>query len=1255
MSKRRKVTQITALEHAKRKSMWTGSKKIQEIEMYIFDDKLKKFKLQKIKFAPTFYKIIDEVIVNAIDHWVNFPKKVKTIKIKFDEDTGEISVYNDGPGIEVELTENVHGKEMYTVQMIASEFFAGDNLEEGEERTTGGTNGAGLKLTNAFSDFLTIYTTDKENGLYYKQKFEDRLNIIKEPKVRKITSKKTPTERKSPHTEIVFTPSYSNLGYNEGYDKDRDASNISKLIKTRAMQAAAYTTCDIHYNEEVLEIPDIQSKKKTNKNYPLEKFKAFSKMFLEENDTKESDDTLNSDDILMATTLKGLKDKDGNDLQWHICVGRSDGQARDVSLINGIWVHKGGTHVKHLQNLIVKEIKPKADALVKKVKSKFNKNHITNNLFIFMMGAIVNPDFTSQVKDELQDPIAKFKKYQFAKKDYGKIWGILESSIMLMFFDKEVDKEKNKVVRGSVRVPKSRDAKFAGHKTKYARCKMIVCEGDSAMGTVKDGITSSKTELSYDYYGTFSLQGVPMNARKQCKIFEDKKTKKQCIMRSDKLKNNERLSSYVKIMGLDYAKSYKTKAERATLRYGCVIAAVDQDEDGKGQIFGLFLNFMVLFWPELVKQGYVKRFNTPIIRAYPKSKKKYVEEFFYKSEYKNWIVRDFKGDEEAAEKQYKIKYYKGLGSHKKQEIPHMFKKFDDMICTYVLDKEGERNMEGFLGNDTSFRKKVLATPVDIEPTIGKTIPVSEQCLIDLKSFQRDNILRKLPSVVDGQVPARRKLICEARNQFGLTPGVNKEMKVNAFVNAASKNMGYEHGESSLVKTATGMGQDFEGSNHYPYLRPEGQFGTRSAGGNDAADGRYIYTKLNQRFCWQMLPKEDDFILPYVMKEGKRCEPKYYVPVLPFAIMENMQLPGTGWKIKVWARDPYQIIKNVKKMIKGKREACKPLKLFQGKINTDIVNKKGRAYSVGDYHINEDDNEVIVTELPLGVYAQQLTGEIEDDKKKKERKKKEKEAEKKGKKVVQNTWLIKDEIAEVYDHTNDEEVRIVVKFKPGELEKIQERDNDDVFDNIVKYLNLKNSLDENINMISVDDEVIEFKDYHSVVDMWFQVRKNLYADRIDRTNILLDLRIKFLENIARFASNRKKYGITDETEDEEIEAILIKHKYDTFNQALLNSPKYTEVSKLRNLIMNSTIPGQTTYKYILDLRVRDMIKRACDARIKKIKELKEQLDAILDDMGDDDLPKGGKAWLREIDELEKTIKLGFKLGWDYGEDKAKFRD
>lgn len=73
---------------------------------------------------------------------------------------------------------------------------------------------------------------------------------------------------------------------------------------------------------------------------------------------------------------------------------------------------------------------------------------------------------------------------------------------------------------------------------------------------------------------------------------------------------------------------------------------------------------------------------------------------------------------------------------------------------------------------------------------------------------------------------------------------------------------YHHGEMSLTQTIVGMAQNFVGSNNINLLMPNGQFGSRNAGGKDHASARYIFTCLN-RVTRYIYPEPDDHVLTYV--------------------------------------------------------------------------------------------------------------------------------------------------------------------------------------------------------------------------------------------------------------------------------------------------------------------------------------------------------------------------------------------------------
>ena len=58
--------------------------------------------MREVSFVPGLYKIFDEILVNAADNKQR-DKNMDTIKVTVDREKGEISVYNNGRGIPIEI------------------------------------------------------------------------------------------------------------------------------------------------------------------------------------------------------------------------------------------------------------------------------------------------------------------------------------------------------------------------------------------------------------------------------------------------------------------------------------------------------------------------------------------------------------------------------------------------------------------------------------------------------------------------------------------------------------------------------------------------------------------------------------------------------------------------------------------------------------------------------------------------------------------------------------------------------------------------------------------------------------------------------------------------------------------------------------------------------------------------------------------------------------------------------------------------
>jgi len=232
-----KYQKKTQIEHVlDRPDTYVDSIKIQEDPMDIYDDDLQKVVRRNIKFVPALYKIFDEIIVNAFDHTKTDPT-CDTIKVSIDKENNEISVFNNGRGVDVEIHPT---HKIYVPELIFGELLTSTNYDDKEERTTGGRNGYGAKLTNIFSSKFIVETVDETRHKKFYQEFSNNMSVRTKAKV-------TDYKLKS-YTQITFTPDLKRFGLTKLTD------DIVGLFKKRVFDIAGLgEKLKVYYNEKKIE------------------------------------------------------------------------------------------------------------------------------------------------------------------------------------------------------------------------------------------------------------------------------------------------------------------------------------------------------------------------------------------------------------------------------------------------------------------------------------------------------------------------------------------------------------------------------------------------------------------------------------------------------------------------------------------------------------------------------------------------------------------------------------------------------------------------------------------------------------------------------------------------------------------------------------------------------------------------------------------------------------------------------------------
>merc|ERR1719228_2283743 len=668
--------------------------------------------------------------------------------------------------------------------------------------------------------------------------------------------------------------------------------------------------------------------------------------------------------------IKGKEDETGGQLKcvyeqcgerWEVAICVSDNGHQQMSFVNSIATTKGGRHVDHVTDTVIKSI---IDNIKKKNKTGINIKpfQIKNHIWVFVNCLIVNPTFDSQTKDTMTLVAKSFgskcvlsEKFQAALTKSG----IIESVLLWSKFkadaqlkSKQSGKKTNKL-RG---IAKLEDANEAGTKNSSG-CTLILTEGDSAKTLAVAGLGV----IGRDYYGVYPLKGKLLNVREA--------NQKQIM-------ENKEITDLVKIIGLQYKKKYLSLEDMNTLRYGRMVIMTDQDQDGS-HIKGLIINFIHHNWPELLKLPFLEEFITPIVKV---TKGNQSLNFYSLPEFQEWKEST---DNFAT---WKIKYYKGLGTSTSKEAKEYFSdmirhkiKFrydgrtDDDSITLAFSKKAVEQRKEWLTTwmeEGKRRKELGLAEVYLYEKDTRAVNYQDFVNKELVLFSNMDNERSIPCLVDGLKPGQRKVLftCMKRRLD------KKEIKDAQLAGSVAEVSAYHHGEASLMGTIINLAQNFVGSNNINVLQPIGQFGTRLSGGKDSASPRYIFTQLSP-LARMVFNENDDPLLNFLTDDNQKIEPDWYIPILPMVLVNGADGIGTGWMTKIPNYNPREIVANLRRMIKGQEP--KPMIPWYKNFRGTIESLDNQKYVVNGEIASLSDTKLEITELPIKTWTNAYKEHLEE--------------------------------------------------------------------------------------------------------------------------------------------------------------------------------------------------------------------------------------------------------------------------------------
>ncbi|KAI1130516.1 DNA topoisomerase [Nemania abortiva] len=912
---------LTQLEHIlKRPDTYIGSIERAEQSMWVFNKETSQMELRKVSFVPGLYKIFDEILVNAADNKQR-DQSMTHMKIHINRAEGFISVENNGKGIPVEMHEK---EKVYVPELVFGHLLAGSNFDDNEKKTVGGRNGYGAKLCNVFSTEFTLECQDSKNGKRYKQTWRDNMS--------KMDKAKISSSKSADFVRVTFKPDWVKFGM-DGIDDDLE----SLLYRRVYDMAGTVRSVKVFLNDTYVKLG-------------FAKYcEMYAKAIARERSAEEGTEP-------PATVI--VEDIKGHP-RWEVAFAVSDGTFQQVSFVNSIATTSGGPHVNYIADQI-------CDSLLKTLSKKkkghtLKAHHIKNHIFIFVSCLIDNPAFNSQTKELMTTrPSAFGSQCKLSETFLKKIGSTDAINNIISFAEAKADKllaksDGNK--RSRISNAKLVDANLAG--TKHGpECTLILTEGDSA----KSLAVAGRAILDPDRYGVFPLRGKMLNVRDAS---------------IEQISKNQEIQNIKQFLGLKHKQTY---TDVKGLRYGHLMIMADQDHDGS-HIKGLLINFLQVQYPSLLKiPDFFQEFITPIVKVWqgPNPKKPLrLKSFFTQPQYEEW-----KESHKLELKRWHSKYFKGLGTSSNEDAQVYFNDLERHRKHFETMKSEETELLelAFSKKKADARKEWLGNFVPgtyfDHGAVGK-VTYDDFVNKELILFSMADNMRSIPSIIDGLKPGQRKVIyaCFKRNLV-------KDKKVIELAGYVSEQTAYHHGEISLQQTIIGLAQNFVGSNNVNYLEPSGNFGSRLAGGSDAASARYIHTRLSP-FARRAFSSLDEPILEHLDEDGRKIEPKNYVPILPTVLVNGADGIGTGWSTSIPNYHPMDIIRNLKRRM-GRMDGDdeKPFETmtpwFRGWKGTAQPAEANRYQFNGiAYRDEKNPNEVVITELPIRMWTDDFKAKLED--------------------------------------------------------------------------------------------------------------------------------------------------------------------------------------------------------------------------------------------------------------------------------------
>jgi DNA topoisomerase-2 len=336
---------------------------------------------------------------------------------------------------------------------------------------------------------------------------------------------------------------------------------------------------------------------------------------------------------------------------------------------------------------------------------------------------------------------------------------------------------------------------------------------------------------------------------------------------------------------------------------------------------------------------------------------------------------------------------------------------------------------------------------------------------------------------------------------------------------------------------------------------------------------------------------DDRILEYKNDDGTIVEPEFYVPIIPFCLINGISGIGTGFSCEIPPYNPTDIIT----YLKTKLSESVPLNTTTTEFIPYYEGFQGTVSKIGDqkYLIKGKyekvaEDKIRITELPVGTwtmpYITFLEGLLDGT------------VDKAGKKLAPT-------IKDMVSMSTEVLVDITVTFPKGKLHELLAAPLDANGVNAVeKMLKLSTTVSTtNMHMFNADCRLHKYGSVEEIIDEFYQVRMKTYQTRKDA--LVVDMR-KLLVKL----SNKARYILAVLSDE-----IDLRKKNNQQVNDLLENMKYDRL--------------EGDYKYLIKMPMDSVTEENVAHILKEKADTQTELEQLI-------ATTPSQMWLKELEILEK---------------------